>query len=174
MAKIKLRKIHKIKIHPNRYLIWAIAYLLFVAIAMLGYLKVVNLGLENEGSESVFKPLHAYANSSLGFGLRYPADWSIEAGNSTVAFLPSAVSDEGVTVSVLASSSEAGIRKTLNITKESSIQINNSSASKIINNLGQNHSETVVIVPHGKQIYVIRGSGVLVDRLLQTFYIINK
>jgi hypothetical protein len=174
MAKTKAKKFHKIKIHPNRYLIWAIAYLLFVSIAMLGYLKIVNLGLENEGSESVFEPMHSYSDARLGFALRYPADWSIEASSSSISFLPSKTSDEGVTVSITAPSAEVAIRNELEISKETNIMVKENSASKIVNNLGSGHTETVVIIPHNQKLYVVRGSTSLVERIMETFYFLKK
>ena len=168
MAKTKSYKFHNIKIHDNRWLIWAIAYLLFVAIAMLGYLKIANIDLES--SENSYSPMHSYIDARLGFGLRYPADWSIEASNSSIAFLPAQTSDAGVTVIVTTPDAEKSIRKALNIIKEITTTLDNTPASKLINDLGDGHSETVVIAPYNRKLYVVRGSGNLVEKLLQTFY----
>lgn len=168
MAKTKLHHLHKIKIHNNRWLIWAIAYIAFVAIAMLGYLKLANLELET--SDSNFTPMHSYTDQRLGFGLRYPADWSIEAASSSIAFLPSEISSDGVTVSVAIPGSESSIRSKLNVKKEVPVSFNSITATKIKNDLGNGHSETVVLAPYNKKLYVIRGSEQLVDNLLQTFY----
>ncbi|MBX4191432.1 MAG: hypothetical protein KW804_01380 [Candidatus Doudnabacteria bacterium] len=174
MPKTKRVKFHKIKIHNNRYLIWAIAYLLFVSIALLGYLKVVNLGLENEGPDSAFTPSHSYTDARMGFAIRYPANWSIEASSNTVSFLPSETADEGVTISITTPANEPAVRKALQIASESNVLINNTSASKLVNDLGQGHTETVVIIPHAQKLYVIRGSNNLVEKILQTFYFVKK
>src|SRR5258708_1919114 len=172
MAKTKKYKFHKIKVHQNRWLIWAIAYVVFVAIAMVGYLKIANIDLEN--SENSYSPTHRYSDVRLGFVLRYPADWSIEASTASIAFLPPLTSDAGVTVTVTTPAAEKSIRMTLNITKETAITLNNTSASKLINDLGNGHSETVVIIPHDRKLYVVRGSGKLVEKLLPTFYFVSK
>jgi hypothetical protein len=171
MAKTKLHKLHKIKIHHNRWLIWAIAYLLFVGIAMLGYLKIANLDLEN--SENNYIPMHSYSDARLGFAMRYPADWSIEASNTSIAFLPAGSSDAGVTVSVLNTTAESSLRKSLQIKKESKITLDNRQSTKIINDLGQGHTETVILTNYNNKLYVFRGSDDLVSKLGLTFYFIE-
>ena len=172
MAKIKkLRKFHKIVIHNNRWLVWAIAYLLFVAIAMVGYLKVASLDLEI--SDNSYKPWHSYKDERLGFSLRYPAEWAIEASSSSIVFLPSQTADEGVTVSVTPLSAESIIRRSLRIVKEEKITLVSHPGLRLSNDLGSGHYETVVIAPFNKNLYVIRGSEGNVEKLLQTFYFLK-
>src|SRR4051812_23659376 len=113
MPKTKFRKLHKIKLHHNRWLIWAIAYILFVAVAVIGYLKVSNINIDAENSaENVFTAAHSYTSNNLQFALRYPSTWSIEADSATsISFLPNDTEDSGVTVLVADPSSEKSIRK---------------------------------------------------------------
>src|SRR3989344_1733447 len=116
MAKRKLYHLHKIKIHHNRWLIWALAYALIVALALISYIKISDLNISSE-ADSVFSSFHSYSDSRLGFGVRYPADWAIEAEASSVTFLPPELSDSGVTVTVADPSSSVGIRKKLKLTR---------------------------------------------------------
>ncbi len=169
MAKRKLHHLHKIKVHHNRWLIWAIAYVLFVTLAIVGYLKVSDLNLDVE-SQNTYQPTHSYKDNRLAFSLRYPADWSIESSsNTSITFLPNDSTDEGVVVSVLPASTETAIRKTLTIIDEDRIMVDNVTGSKIINDLGNGHKESVVFAKHNGNLYVIRGSQNYVNKLLLNF-----
>ncbi len=174
MAKRKLHHLHKIKVHHNRWLIWAISYAVIVAIALVGYVKISDLNLETE-SQSVFEAWHSYKDPKLGFGLRYPANWSMEADSATsINFLPSELSDSGVSVSVVPSSLETSIRRSLKIVKESPVTLDNITATKITNDLGNAHSETVILGKNDNQLYVIRGSENQVRKIIETFYFLTK
>src|SRR6185503_5474273 len=170
MAKTKLRKFHKIKIHPNRWLMWVIAYVIFVAIAMVGYLKVSDIDFDTQiGAENNYQSSHSYSDKNLGFSVRYPIDWSIEANSSSrITFLPSDTSDNGVIVAVTTPTAEKSIRSALKIVDESNFMLDSQSAAKISNDLGFGHSETVVLVQNNHKLYVIRGSGALVEKLLSS------
>jgi len=172
MAKTKSRKFHKIKIHHNRWLIWAIAYVVFVGIALTGYLKIANISLDSENSgQNIFVAAHSYSAPSLGFTLRYPADWSIESDSTTsVTFLPTDGAESGVTVSVMAPSAEKSIRKTLKVSEESRTTVDGISAAKITNDLGNGYTETVVMAISNHLLYVVRGSDNFVQNLLVTFH----
>lgn len=174
MAKRKLHHLHKIKVHHNRWLIWAISYVVIVAIAMVGYLKISDLNLESE-SQSVYQAWHSYKDSKLGFGLRYPANWSMEADSATsINFLPSELIDSGVSVSVVAPNLENSIRRSLKIVKESPVTLDSITATKISNDLGDGHFETVILGTYKNQLYVIRGSENQVRKIIETFYFLTK
>jgi hypothetical protein len=173
MAKRKIYHLHKIKVHHNRWLLWAIAYILFVAIAMIGYLKVANINIDTENAENRYNPSHSYNNSRLGFALTYPPTWSIEANSDTsVTFMPSDTSDDGVTISVSSTAAEKDIRKSLKITQETPVMVGNLPGVKITADLGKNLSEKVVLIPSFNKLYVIRGSGSQVEKVLTTFKVL--
>jgi hypothetical protein len=172
MAKIKLHRLHKIKIHKNRWLIWALAYVLFVGIAMTGYLKVSDINFDTSlSADSTLQAQHSYTDARLGFGVRYPADWSIQADSAqSITFFPSDNASDGITVSVADPASEKSIRKALNIWSEDLVNIGTTPAAKIINNLGKGHYETVILAPYNHKLYVLRGNENLVGRMLLTFH----
>ncbi len=170
--KYKLSQLHKVKVHHNRWLAWAIAYLLFVAVALVGYIKVsdVNFDTEQIEAESKFNPWHTYSNQALGFSLRYPGDWSIEAeSDSSLNFVPDDLSKQGVNVSVYSTSAEKSVRKALTIASEKEVKVDGTTGVEITNQLENNTSESVVLATHNKKLYVIRGSRSAVLQFLQTF-----
>lgn len=164
-------RLHRIKVHHNRWLIWAIAYSVIVAIAIIGYISVSEVNFESQIiAENNFHSWHTYKNFPLGFSVRYPADWAIEADdNTTVDFVPNSNSDQGVTIAVTAPASEKAIRKSLKILREASIMLDGQPAQKITNDLGRGHSETVILAAHMSKLYVLRGSDSLVRQLQLTF-----
>ena len=166
----KLNSFFKIKIHNNRWLIWAIAYVVFVAIAVLGY---INISISNIDSDIVadnqFQPWRIYKNSDLGFSQRYPSDWWLEKlDKSSVGFVPRG-SDQALTIQVIKPSAETAIRKTLKIRDESRTTLDDNPAAKITNNLGNNHFETVILSIHNHRLYVMRGSQSFVQKFQLTF-----
>ncbi|MEO8065341.1 MAG: hypothetical protein ABI643_00605 [Candidatus Doudnabacteria bacterium] len=169
MAK-KLHKFHQIIVHPNRWLVWAIVYGIFVTIALVGYIQVTEVNFESQIAENTFQPWHTFQDIRLGFRVHFPADWSIEAVNSSmINIFPSTISDEGVSVLVVPPASENAIRKTLKIVQENTIRVDGSPAQKIINDLGGGHSETVVLAQHNNKLYELRGTDNLVMKLVLTF-----
>src|SRR3989344_5997847 len=170
--KYKLHHLHKIKVHHNRWLIWALAYALIIAIALVGYIKVSDSNLQTElTAEADFKSWRMYNDQRLGFALRYPSDWSIEVGvDSTINFSPGSSEDVGVEVYRTTTASENAIRRSLDIVTEEEITVNNEPAVRILSDLGGKHLEEVVLIKHNKKLYVVRGTKNLVDRLMQTFY----
>ncbi len=168
MAKTKAKKFHKIKIHHNRWLIWAIAYMLFVTIALVGYLKVSDIIFDAESAQNQFEPSHSYNDQRLGFSLRYPANWAIEADTESVTFSPNDLTEYGVTVTQTVPSAERAIRKTLSVLNESSVQVDSVMGSRLTNFLGNGASEVVVIAQHKQKLYVIRGPEFFVEKMLLT------
>jgi len=173
MAKTKSKKFHKIRVHHNRWLIWAIAYLLFVAIAMVGYVKVSDLSLDSENTSLNSVLAHTFTDSKHGFTVKYPANWSIESNIDSMTFLPYDSSDNGVTVSVVSPAAEKAIRSSLEISYETKTTVDSSTASKIINDLGSGRGEMVVLINHDKQVFVIRGSTNFVEKFLTTFHFLK-
>jgi hypothetical protein len=170
--KYKLSQIHKIKVHHNRWLAWAIAYLLFVAVALVGYIKVSDVNFETDQiqAESAFYPWRGYTNHALGFSLRYPSDWSIEAeSDASLSFVPTDLSKSGVNVAVFNTTEEKSLRKGLSIDSEKKITVDGVVGAEITNEPAQGSAETVVLVTNEKKLYVIRGERSAVMSFLQTF-----
>lgn len=164
-------RLHKIKIHPNRWLIWAIAYAIIVTIAVVGYIKVSEVNFESQVAENQYSPWHNYKDNKLGFGIRYPAEWAMETtDNSVISFTPTKSPDEGVSVAVLKPSAENAIRGNLKISEESRITLDGNRAVRIVNDLGNNYFETIVMAIRGQRLYVLRGTDALMQELLLTFY----
>lgn len=171
--KYKLTHVHKIKIHYNRWLIWAIAYLLFIFVSLLGYIQVSDLNLETEQilAESTFKSWHPYRNQELGFSLRYPASWSIEPDSeSGIDFVPEVLSQSGVNVAVYEPSDYNAIRRALKIESESPIVVDGVKGTEITSILADDEvHETMVVVENKGSLYVLRGPRPVVRQFVQTF-----
>lgn len=167
MAKTKWRKLHKIKIHKNRWLAWAIAYAVIVVIGVVGYIQVSEVNFETQmAAESQFQPWRSFQNSALGFSIRYPADWSVNAlGTTTTAFSNPANSSSSMTVAVLNPSAETQIRKSLKHPQDMRMLLDNQRAVKI-----QSDSETVILALYKSRLYVLSSSSAsLLDKFALTF-----
>ena len=169
--KYKLHQLHKIKVHHNRWLIWAIAYVVIVSIAVLGYIKVSDVNFESGlFAETQYKPFSTYTNNTLGFSLRYPSTWSIEAEDSeTVSFSPASSSKEGFSVRVTKPANEVAIRKGIDKLDEMRVVLDGNRAVKLVNDLGNGVSETVIMSIYKEKLYVLRGDNDEVNKLLLSF-----
>lgn len=170
--KYQLSQIHKIKIHHNRWLIWAIAYLFFIFVALLGFIQVstINVQTEELAAENSFEPWHLYKNNELKFSLRYPQDWSIEpASQTSVDFVPTELARPGVNVSVYGAEDERKLRSVLNIKSEKEMAVAGIKAAEIINEIDGDGTETLVLVENEGRLYSLRGTAGSVRAFVQTF-----
>lgn len=171
--KYQLSQLHKVKIHHNRWFIWTIAYLCFIFIALLGYIQVSSVNVETEelSAENSFQPWRVYKNETLGFSLRYPTDWSIEAASETsLDFVPKTLSRPGVNISVYDSADEKKLRQVLEIQSEKEIEIDGNVGDEIISETeGKNTAEVVVLIENNGLLYAVRGTPGSVRAFVQTF-----
>ena len=175
MRKIKLRHLHKIKIHHNRWLIWALSYAIFITIALVGFIQVTNVGFEDQiAAENEFMAWRSYRDQRLGFAVNYPGDWSIEVGSSaSVNFAPIDRPADGVIVAKLNSHNEDEIRASMQIVGEKSVTIEGFSGSMITNDIGDGTYKVAVLVKKNSNLYVINGDPGFVEKFLVTFRFIN-
>ncbi|HTL39725.1 MAG TPA: hypothetical protein VL306_02850 [Methylomirabilota bacterium] len=173
--KYKLSNLHKIKVHKNRWLIWAIAYVVMVTIAVVGYLKVSDINFETQfGQNAAGVSWRSYSDTRLGFSVRYPKNWGIESSSqSSVSFMPADSKQEGVLISEYPLSAEPAVRKSLKITSEKPITVDQVQGSIITNNLGQGVSETVVMLKKNNLLYTIAGPDNFVRGFLPNFHFIT-
>jgi len=162
-------RLHKIKVHHNRWLIWAIAYCLIIAIGLLGYIKISQYK-EPVVADNQFLPWHKYISKAGHYSVRYPFDWAVEADDATqTSFVPTNSSDAGVSIAVLDPTAEKSLRKTLKIASESRTNLDGDDSALINNSLGNGHLETIIMSLHNHRLYVIRGTDGLVKQLSMTF-----
>lgn len=179
MAKNKhpIFRMHKIQLHPNRWLIWAGAYSVFVAIALLGYIAVSSMNFDSEflASENQYVPWRSYTNHELDFSLRYPGDWSIEAvSHSSVDFVPLDLTRPSVNLTVFDADDEKAIRKGMNILDEEEVMVAGKTGVRITNEVAEGATETVIMVENNESIYVLRGSRAAVEKFIVSFNVLNE
>jgi hypothetical protein len=171
-------RMHKIKVHHNRWLIWASAYMVFVAIALVGYIAVTNLNFDSEllVAENEYKPWRSYTNHELGFALRYPGEWSIEAmSNTSIDFVPVDMFKSSLNISVYPASNEKDLIKALDVASERTTDLAGVTAKEFVNRLTVGTAvETVLLAVDNRRVYVIRGEHGPVRQFAQTFRFINE
>ena len=74
------RKSGNIVIYPNRYLIWAVVFVIIVSASLVAYIKITDILFESENVPvSNIKPVSnedwkIYTNSKYGFSFKYPSE----------------------------------------------------------------------------------------------------
>lgn len=165
-----VKRLHKIKVHKNRWLVWAFFAALAAGVALVGYIKVSDVDFENQVfNYSDTKLWRTYSDGRLGFSLKYPMNWGIEAMGEGIEFSDTSNPQNNVTVFVYDASAERSIRQSLNIEKEEKIRIDSVEGRRIENAITSKVMEDVVLIKSGDRLYVIRGSGNMFDKVVTSF-----
>lgn len=167
------KPLHLATVHKNRWLMWAIAFVVIVCVGLVGYIKVSS---ESFGYEEVVPSAtnnwRLYTNPIHKFSLNLPPQWAVgDNNNSLVTFASSADADEKISINVKDVKSEKSVRAAVNIIGEERISINGREALKITNQISKTKIETVVLLKHESNLYVIEGSGKQFLKVLSTFKI---
>lgn len=168
--KTSWRHVHKIKVHENRWLAWAISLALLACAALVAYIQVTNINFETQMADSAYTASSSslFTNKSEGYTIRYPKNWSLETdGENSISFVNSSNYNEYFNITVYDSSEERTVRQSLFQTEEEDVSINGLSGVKI--SQGRNQPESVVMIENDDRLYVFRGRGDIFERIIRTF-----
>jgi hypothetical protein len=166
--KRKLKNLHKIKIHNNRWLGWVFAVAILAGVALVGYIKISDVHFESQfGLVDYTAKWHVFRHKSDGYSLKYPNTWALEAETGTISFVNPADPNQYFSVTTYDAGQEEQIRKTLFNTKQTSVTIDGFKGVMISQSKKQ--PESVVMLENDNTLYVLRGKGYLFERILTTF-----
>ncbi|MBX4187753.1 MAG: hypothetical protein KW793_01295 [Candidatus Doudnabacteria bacterium] len=176
MAKRKTNwsEIHKIKIHDNRMLAWAIALAILACASLIGYIQVSQVHFENQMAEYINSTTtwHTFTHKA-GFSFKYPRNWGIESeGASSISFVSPTNADEYFSVTIYPASDEKTVAASLFQTKQATVKVGGINAVKISQERTQ--AESVVMVKDSGNLIILRGKGVYFDRIVDTFKFSEK
>ncbi len=110
-------------LHPNRYFIWALAYLIIFVFALLAYIYISAIDQDNQSVFSELKSRRVYTDSQLGFSVKYPSSWNLERDQrANIAFENSDNKQESITVTATTLEMASVIRSAVNIRQETDYQ----------------------------------------------------
>lgn len=167
-----LKRLHKVKVHHNRWLIWTLALSAIALIGLLSYIKVNDYRNDTEMMEyvPVIRKAVTYSDYRLGFSIKHPVAWSAETDEAnTISFLDPQNYGEGISITVTESKNEKTYRNSLvPVLNETEFGLDGENASYIT--IGKRTApEKVVLVHRLGRLYVIRGTGMMFDKILPTF-----
>jgi hypothetical protein len=168
-SKRNWKHIHKIKVHHNRWLMWAISAAIIVAAALIAYIQVSNIYFEsNIFGQPVTGSWTNFTNRVYGYSLKYPKNWAIEAETaSSMSFESVSDPNESVSVTIYPGANEKDLRAALFTTKETATEVAGLKAVKVSRN--KNQAESVVMFKAGAELYVIRGQSSSFDKIVESF-----
>lgn len=167
----RIAKIHKVTIHPNRWLVWA---LLISALGCSGLIFYIAMDKNQTDIEMmqyapVIRQAIKYSDSRLGFSIKHPASWDAEAGEaSTVSFLDPGNYGQWVSITVSDRNTIKSLRASLDPFMEKTILLDGEQALYSATG-SRNSPEYIVSTVHLGRHYIIRGSGKMFDSVLATF-----
>lgn len=172
-----IKRLHKIQIHPNRWLVWAVAITFVSAVILVSYIKVTDSQFEQMMADPSYLRMHGsyYKDNFLGFAALYPKNWGIEAdGRNIINFIDPYNFGDGITVSVFESDDEQSIRRSLDIASENKVTIGGSDGVHIVANIESDSTEDVFMVVNNDRLYVIRGNTHWIGYMVSSFIFISE
>lgn len=153
-------------IHPNRWFIWALVFLLIASFALMFVIKSYLLELEQEVIEQQTLSLpisKTYSSPALGISVRYPFSWQIEVDPLEArVFTLQNPNDfgENITFAVTDPKYESLIRSNLKIAKEEKIMIADVSGTWLEGaDINDSATSDVVLFEHSGSLYYIGGQA---------------
>ncbi|MBX4204704.1 MAG: hypothetical protein KW788_00775 [Candidatus Doudnabacteria bacterium] len=168
MAK-KRKKFHKIVIHPNRYLLWAVAVMVITAAALVSYIYVTNittdLSLRQETNMAYW---HSYKDANLS--LRYPADWLVDVGTGYIGFGPK--NDDAFLVYSYSPPNDPAYDSYSKLAATRAIMVDGLVGIRVPTD--PNTSQKIAFVKTSKRLYEFRGTTNQFDAVLNSVRFLKK
>lgn len=165
----KRKKLHKIVIHPNRYLIWACAVAIIVAAGLVSYSYISGISIVNQlGPESDTTYWHTYKDANLS--LRYPADWLVDPGPSYVGF--GTKLNDHFLVYTYSSTDDPAYNAYAQMASSRHINVDGVLGFRV--NDPSNPNQRIAFVKTSKKLYEFRGDNIFFDQILDSVKFTKK
>jgi len=180
MAKLKKEKrnwkhIHKVRVHENRWLLWAVASTIIAASALIAYIQVSNVHFETQVgfNDPIVNSWTSFSNRVYGYTLRYPKSWAIEADSASgMSFVSPVDANEYFSVTVYPVSAERDVRTTLSSIDEEATVVAGMGAERLT--LRNNRAENVILLKVDDDLFVLRGKSAAFDKIVESFKLQQK
>lgn len=158
-------------LHPNRYFIWAVFVILFIFAALISYIYISTLQMDNESVFSQTISRRNYTNSALGFAVKYPNSWTLEnTVTGGIVFENPADIEENITVVSGSLGLETQIRKALVQRHEIDYQKPGYSVAIIKADSGKNSSNfDAAIIKTPRKLFYISGRSAYFQGFVNNF-----
>lgn len=111
-------------IHPNRYFIWALIYIILTGIGLVVFIYVSSVNLQSDSAFSDIKSKRTYIDKKLGFSVKYPGAWVLDHDPSgNIVFENPKDNSETITVTVGSLDLERVIRHSVDVRQETDFQM---------------------------------------------------
>ena len=158
------RNLHKIVIHPNRYLIWALVFTFIVAFGLVAYISIGNINQDSElGLNQDLRFWHSYKDEFMTF--RYPAEWLADPGPGYIGF---GSKDTDVFIIYSYTSSDPAYENYLKLSGVKQITIGGKSGIEVADYTKDR--QRIAFVKDGNRLYEFRGTTGLFDKILRTVH----
>lgn len=162
-------------IHPNRWFIWTLAFLLGASLILMFFIQSYLLELERgvlEQQTRVVPGWKTYRSQSLGLEVRYPFSWQIEIDPleaHSFSLLNPGNFGENITFAKTDPKYEPVIKNTLKISSEQRIFIDLSPGTWISgSDLRDKATSNVILIKHSGFLYYIAGQAKQFEKIIKS------
>ena len=165
-----IRRLHKITIHHNRWLIWTIVLTVLSMSYLIFYISSSQTAIDHDMLDYTdVNQTVVYKNQAMGFSVRHPAYWGIESQTTNVIeFVDPQNNGNGVEVSVYQPSDEANVRSALVIVDEKIAMVDGIPGRELTVETAAGESN-VYLVYYNHRLYVIKSELPRSNMILSTF-----
>jgi hypothetical protein len=180
MAKIKaakqikkhLKRLHKIKIHHNRWLIWAIAFSVIVFSCLLAYISTSQRAFEQNMADFSYLNHNGvvYRDVKHGFSLKHPYNWGVEVPQpDLVVFSDPFNYGQSLEVEIYKPADRAALKKAADVASQQTLTVDGVTGEQW--NLGSDSEmETMILLENNGMLYVIRSNTPWLTHILATWH----
>ncbi|MDP3741249.1 MAG: hypothetical protein Q8R08_02885 [bacterium] len=152
-------------IHPNRWFIWTLVFLLAASFLVMFWIQSYLLEIEREAYEgqNLIRGWKTYSSSELGISVRYPEAWQVEIDRELphyFALVNPNDFNENISFNVTKPELENVIRSSLKIAAEERVTIDNLEG-RFLKGLDSLDIATsnIILIKKGDKLYQIAGDS---------------
>lgn len=146
-------------LHPNRYFIWTIIFLVVFGPALIAYIHITTIELSNQSVFSDHNSKRTYTDRQMGFTVKYPGNWILERDSGgNVIFENPENTEEAIIVASASLDMEGIIRHSIEVEQETDVEHDGYEVSIIkATSIKDGTNLDVALVKTSKKLFYISG-----------------
>ncbi len=170
------KRLHKVRVHENRWLMWAISLSIIMFIGLIGYINISSYKFDTDMADPAYLSRHGsvYKDAQRGFLLNHPRSWGVEAeAPNIINFIDPYNFGKSITVGLYAPADEAALRKSFVVEKETKVTLSGVDTVQLQVVAGI-EKKKVILVEHLGTLYMISGNSEWFGGIVRTFVFLEK
>ncbi|MGE5298000.1 MAG: hypothetical protein ACM3KM_02470 [Acidobacteriaceae bacterium] len=175
MGNTKKTPIHLVRVLEDRWFAWTIVLTVVILVALSAYVTFNNYSIDRDMEYSTVKHDRGtlYRDAYLGFSVKHPVTWAIEAEKRNIITLVDPKNyGESITVSVLDPADKNSVIKALPVASSYDIAVSGETVKFYNLKTDKNTDKFAVVLEKNEKLFLIKGNSQNIQEFLSTFRVI--